>query len=228
MLSFDLAVLWPRIFTQATEEFMNGKREERDRFLDRTGVRFRILPARHAAGRTPIMPIPYFMESFLFDWGENVMPRVSVVTNARLVPVVEQQVNALFEPGWDSRTTVLIDREPDPAGDSGPPVTPFARFLEDTSNRLGVEAGAGADGGYLVLLDSYSADWRVMVDRRRADMVQANGLFRAVRLTPGRHEVEFVYRPRALVWGGAISGLGLVITLGLLILGRRPDGKPDS
>jgi hypothetical protein len=217
MLSYDLAVLWPRIFTATSERFTNSKREERDRFLDRTGVRYRILPARHAAGHSPIMPIPYFQESFLFDWSENVMPRVSVLTDARVVPDVGQQVDALFEPGWDSRTTALIDREPEAAGNPGPPAAAFARFLTDTSNRVRVEAGAGADGGYLVLLDSYSADWRVMVDGRRADMVQANGLFRAVRLTPGRHDVEFVYRPRALVWGAAISGLGLIVTLGLLV-----------
>jgi hypothetical protein len=217
MLSYDLAVLWPRIFTTTSEQFLNSKREERDRFLDRTGVRFRILPTRHAPGRTPIMPIPYFLESFLFDWGPDVAPRISVVTDARIVADVEQQVDALFEAGWDSRTTVLIERQPEAAGDAGSPVAPFARFLADTSNRVVAEAGVGPDTGYLVLLDSYSPDWRVMVDGRRADMVQANGLFRAVRLTPGRHEVEFVYRPRALVWGAAVSVLGLLLTLGLLL-----------
>jgi hypothetical protein len=221
MLSYDLAVLWPRLFTTTSEQFMNSKREERDRFLDRTGVRFRILPSRHAPERTPVMPIPYFLESFLYDWGP-VTPRMTVVADVRVVPDVEQQVDALFEAGWDSRTTVLIGREPEAAGVTGPPVTPFARLRAETSNRVVVEAGAGPDEGYLVLLDSYSPDWRVMVDGRRADMVQANGFFRAVRLTPGHHEVEFVYRPRALAWGAAISGLGLVVTLGLLILGRNP------
>jgi hypothetical protein len=222
MLSCDLAVLWPRRITTTSERFMNSKREERDRFLDRTGVRYRILPARHAAGRTPVMPIPYFLESFLFDWGGGVTPRVAVVPDARVVPDLGQQVEALFQPGWDSRTTVLVTRQPDAAGDAGTPVPPFATFVADASNRVVLQAGAAADGGYLVLLDSYSPDWRATVDGRPADMVQANGLFRAVRLVPGRHVVAFVYRPRALVWGAAVSGTALAVTLWFLVwLPRR-------
>lgn len=220
MLSYDLAVLWPRIFTTTSERFTNSQREARDRFLDRTGVRYRILPTRRAGGRTPIMPIPYFLESFLFDWGK-VTPRVAVVSDVRVVPDAAQQVEALFELGWDSRTTALIGRQPGAAGDPGPPVSPFARFIAESSNRVVIEAGAAADGGYLVLLDSYSPDWRVLVDGQPADLVRANGLFRAVRLVPGRHHVEFVYRPRALIWGGGVSGLALVFTLGLIAWPRR-------
>jgi hypothetical protein len=222
ILSYDLAVLWPRLLTTVQVQFTASRREARDRFLDRAGVRYRILPERQAGGRRPIVPIPQFFESFLFDWGD-VTPRASVVSDVRVVPEVRDQVDALFEPGWDSRTTALVERLPEAAGEGGPPVTPFARFVADTSNRVVVEAGAADDGGYLVLLDSYSPDWRVMVDGQPAAMVRANGLFRAVRLTPGRHIVEFTYRPMALAWGAAVSGLALVGTLGLLAWGGRRD-----
>jgi hypothetical protein len=170
------------------------------------------------------MPIPYFLESFLFDWGPDVAPRVSIVPHAQVVPDMEKQVNSLFEAGWDSHTTTLVERQPDAAGMLSPPVPPFARVVADSANRVVVEAGTDAEGGYLVLLDSYSPDWHASVDGRRADMVQANGLFRAVRLRPGRHVVEFAYRPRALAWGAAVSGAALAVTLGLLFwpLRRRP------
>ncbi|MEX1128023.1 MAG: YfhO family protein, partial [Vicinamibacterales bacterium] len=220
MLSFDLAVLWPRVHAKINERLMTSSRQVRDRFLDRTGVRYRILPERQAGGRQPIVPIPQFFESFLFDWGD-VTPRAAVVSDVRVVPEVRDQVEALFEPGWDSRTTALVERLPEAAGESGPPVTPVARFVADTSNRVVVEAGAAAGGGYLVLLDSYSPDWRVTVDGQPAAMVRANGLFRAVRLNPGRHLVEFTYRPQALVWGAAVSGLALLVTFGLLAWGGR-------
>jgi hypothetical protein len=225
MLSYDLAVLWPRIHTKIHERFMTSSRQARDLLFDRTGVRYRILPERQAGGRQPIMPIPQFFESFLYDWGE-VTPRVAVVSDVRVVPETRQQVDALFEPGWDSRTTALVERVAGAAGDPGAPVAPYARFLADTANRVVVEAGAAGEGGHLVLLDSYSPDWRVTVDGRPAAMVRANGLFRAVRLTPGHHVVEFAYRPVALVWGAAISGLALAGTLGLLALGGRRRGPP--
>ena len=221
MLSYDLSVLWPRRFAFASERFRNSQRDRRDRFLDRTGVRYRILPLRSASGRTPIMPIPYFLESYLFDWGADVAPRASVVSSARVETDVDRQVLGLFEPDWDHRTTVLVARQAEPAGSTGPPVPPFARFVADSANRVVLEAGAGPEGGYLVLLDSYSPDWRVSVDGRRADMVQANGLFRAVRLASGLHVVEFAYRPRALVWGATVSGAALAITIGLLVWPRR-------
>ena len=83
MLSYDLAVLWPERFATATERFRNSQRDRRDRFLERTGVRFRVLPLKQAGGHLPIMPIPYFLESFLFDWGEDVAPRASIVSSAR-------------------------------------------------------------------------------------------------------------------------------------------------
>jgi hypothetical protein len=216
MLSYDLAVLWPRRFTTTNEHFMNGTREERDRFLDRTGVRYRVLPIRQASGRTPVMPIPYFMESFLFDWGGDVAPRATVVSDTTVVPDVEQQIDALFQPGWDSRTTALLERIPEAAGNVGLPVLPFARFVADTPNRVVVEAGAARNGGHLVLLDSYSPDWSATVDGHQATIVQADGLFRAVRLPPGRHVVEFLYRPTSLVWGATISAAALALTIGLL------------
>jgi hypothetical protein len=226
MISFDLAVLWPRRYAATSERFRNSDRESRARFLDRTGVRYRVLPARRAAGRAPVMRIPYFLESFLFDWGTNIAPRVSVVPDARVVSDVDQQVDAMFQPGLDVRTTVMVERESLPAGIVGPPEPPSARLVEDRSNRVVVEAAAGASGGYLVLLDSYSPDWRVRVDGDRAELLQANGLFRAVRLSPGRHVVEFTYRPSELAWGAAVSAAALAMLLACLLWppGRRVSG----
>jgi len=66
------------------------------------------------------------------------------------------------------------------------------------------------------MLDSFSSDWRATVDGRPATIVRANGLFRAVRLNPGRHVVEFLYRPRAFLIGAAISAGALAMVIGLL------------
>jgi hypothetical protein len=216
VLSLDLAVLWPERSAYVTERFRRSGRERRDRFLERTGVRYRVLPARQVVERAPVTRIPCFNESFLFDWGAGVMPRVAMAEEARVVPREEDQIEALFQPGWDSRATALVQRQPGAAGTRRRPVAPSARIIAERSNRVAIDAGAGAQGGYLVLLDSYSPDWRVSVDGHPAEMVQANGLFRAVRLVPGRHLVEFSYRPAALAWGLVVSALALAVTVGLL------------
>jgi Bacterial membrane protein YfhO len=216
MLSYDLAVLWPKNFHIAVGEFLRHPRQGRELFLERTGVRYRILPERQAGGRTPIMQIPLFYESYLYDWGEDIAPRVSVVDEVKVVSDYRSQVATMFQPGWDSRTMAILDREPPAAvGQSGTAAAPAARIVTESANRVVVDATAGSNGGYVLLLDSYSPDWRVTVDGQAADIVRADALFRAVRVTPGHHELNFVYRPAAFVWGSVLSAIALLITLAL-------------
>ena len=216
MLSQDLAVLWPRDFATMSKRFFAGGRIERDLLLDRTGVRYRVLPQRQAGGRTPIVQVPYFSESFLFDYGSDAAPRVMVVSKAEVAGDIGQQIEALFRGGWDMRSMAIIEYEPAVAGDARPPVPPSAAITTDTSNRVVVEAGVGEGGGYVVMLDSFSDDWRATADGHLATIVRANGLFRAVRLSPGPHVVEFLYRPRAFLAGASASAAALGIVLGLL------------
>jgi len=215
MLSYDLAILWPRDFAAMSARFFRSGRIERDLLLDRTGVRYRVLPRRQAGGRTPIVPVPYLVESFLFDYGVEAAPRVMVVSKTEVVGDLGRQIEALFRRGWDSRSMAIIEHEPAAAGDTRPPVAPSATIITDTANRVVVQAGVGESGGYVVMLDSFSGDWRATADGRAATIVRANGLFRAVRLNPGPHVVEFLYRPRAFLAGAAVSSVALVIVLGL-------------
>jgi hypothetical protein len=217
MLSNDLAILWPRDFTMMSKRFFLSGRRERDLLLDRTGVRYRVLPRRQAGERTPLVQVPYLMECFLFDYGSEAAPRVTVVSKTEVVGEMRQQIEALFTGGWDSRSMAIIDREPAAAGDAGPPVPPSATITTDTANRVVVAAGAGEAGGYVVLLDSFSEDWRATADGHPATIVRANGLFRAVRLNPGAHVVEFRYRPAAFLVGAAASAAAMAVVIGLLV-----------
>jgi hypothetical protein len=216
MLSHDIAVLWPREYATMSKRFFLSGRLERDQLLDRTGVRYRVLPRAQAGGRTPIVQVPFLIDSFLFDYGSEVAPRVMVVSKTEVVANTGQQIEALFRSGWDIRSTAIIEREPAAAGDSLPPVPPSATITTDSANRVVVRAGAGEAGGYMVMLDSFSDDWRATADGQPATVVRANGLFRAVRLNPGAHVVEFLYRPRAFLIGAAVSAAGFATVLGLL------------
>jgi hypothetical protein len=216
MLSEDLAALWPRSFATATKRFFAADRRERDRFLDRTGVRYRVLPPRQVTGHPPLTRLPYLVESYLYDWGNDVSPRVAVIPDVRVIPDADRQVETLFLDGWNANAVALVERELPAAGTPGqPPALPSATIVTDGPNRVVVAAGAGTGGGYLVMLDTYSDDWHVRVDGQPASMVRANGLFRAVRLVMGPHTVEFVYRPRALLTGLAASTGALLILVAL-------------
>ena len=76
--------------------------------------------------------------------------------------------------------------------------------------RLDVELSAP---GYAVLVDAFDPGWRATVDGAEAPVLRANVGFRAVPVGAGRHAVELLYRPRALLLGLAITGGGIVLAV---------------
>lgn len=73
---------------------------------------------------------------------------------------------------------------------------------------------------YLVLSDAWYPAWEATVDGSPAEVLRANGLFRAVQVAEGEHQVTFTYRSRmleigavmsALFWLSAIAGLVAVV-----------------
>lgn len=79
-----------------------------------------------------------------------------------------------------------------------------ARIIEYTPNHVTIEVQADGDG-LLVFTDQYDDDWRVEVDGKRAELLQANTTTRAVCVPDGSHEIRFIYHPWTLIAGGAVS-----------------------
>jgi hypothetical protein len=167
--------------------------------------------------------VPGFYEMNLYECDPSAS-RVRVVPPWGWVePNVSKQIDLLFRPQFDARKMVMLYADPPPpAGLAGPPVqTAFARFTKDETTEVDVEAGVGSQGGFLVLADSFDDDWHVHVDGQEAPLLQANGLYRAVRLVPGQHSVRFAYRPRFVLLGAVIS-LVTCLGLGLIFLVTSP------
>ncbi len=231
MISYDLAVLWPLSYQLAFLRFQLATTEERARFLSRTGVRYRVLPSEVAAGRPVSGPLPYFLNQYLYDWNPNAT-RALIANTAIVMTKQDDRLAALFAADTDPlRRLVLNASPPPPAGLAGAAAQPAARILREGANWLVAQANTGQDGGYLLLLDSYDPGWRVTVDGSPAPLLQANELFRAVRLAPGQHEVEFRYRPMPFLVGLAITGTGLAAVLALWLaprFGRSAAGRLSS
>jgi hypothetical protein len=218
LFSYDLAVLWPRPLMLTHARFLKATSDERERFLERTGIRFRVVAPSAAPGRMPLAQLDYFQRLSLYDWGPG-LTRTFVVPEQLAVPEVNAQIERLFVPGFDARRTVLTPEIVKyGAGTPGAPGPAGARIVAESSDRVLVEATAGERGGFLVLLDTFSPDWTAAVDGRPAPIYRANALFRTVPLVPGAHRIEFRYRPWGFQVGGAISLAGV---LGILLLLRR-------
>jgi hypothetical protein len=227
MLSYDLAVLWPRTFDLAVARFRQDGRDARDRFLWRTGVRYRVLPTG-IGGNRPSTSITYFTDIRLFDWGPA-FPRVYIVPQATTIPDVRRQIDELFGSSFDPAQTVMLTAPaPQAFGREGPAAEVCARIVDDRANGVTVEAGVPQGGGYLLLLDSFAPGWRVTVDGTAATVLRANALFRAVRLTPGRHLVVFHYRPLSFLVGAGVSAASGLAMLMLWAFGRRKAAWRNS
>ncbi len=215
LISYDLPLLWPITYNQVVKSFQSADTVRRTRFLQRGGVRYCLLAVPPRPGAAPLAhPRGDYPQLMLYDCVPDAR-RVYVVPGATVVPRVGQQLAALFEDEFDFNTSVMITAEAArAAGAAGPAGPASARIVHDEADEVVVEATAEAGGGYLVLLDTYAPGWSAHVDGEVSELLQANGLYRAVRLAPGRHEVRFSYSPQGLfpwLFVSTLSGVALMI-----------------
>jgi hypothetical protein len=164
------------------------------------------------AGATPLAAIPNF-EPRLVDGGAP-LGRAFVAPSAVAGVPDHDAIDRLFRADFDpTREALLASEEPAAAGDVRPGAAPAAEIVFDRPTEVVVRATAPDGGGYLVLTDSYEPHWRATVDGASATVVRADGLFRAVRIPSGTHDVRFSYVPTPFYVGLVIT---LATALGLL------------
>jgi hypothetical protein len=129
---------------------------------------------------------------------------------------------ALIDPAFDPRRQVLIAAGRGAATVAGAAAP--AHVLSRGADTLRVAAELAAPG-VLVVTEAFDEGWIVDVDGRGAELLRANGMFRAVRLGAGRHQVRFRYRPWTVRAGAAASALGLFTALVLAL--RLARGARD-
>jgi hypothetical protein len=123
------------------------------------------------------------------------MDRVLFATEARSADFARMLADGVW-PEVDLRTTVLLAAPPPAAG----PLRPGRVRIVSYRNTEVVAEADSPDGGWLVLNDIWHPWWRADVDGRRAELLRANVLFRAVAVPSGRHTVRFTFRPIPGAW----------------------------
>lgn len=122
------------------------------------------------------------------------MPRVFLATQAWRADFAHILDTGAW-PQVDYRSTVLLEA----GGDETPRRPGSARIVAYRNTQVEIEAQA-PDWGWLFLGDAYHPWWECMVDGRPAAILQADVMFRAVRLEPGEHRVSFRFAPLAGLW----------------------------
>ena len=83
--------------------------------------------------------------------------------------------------------------------------------------------------------DKHDPTWKVFVDGKPAPMLRCNYIMRGVFLTPGKHTVEFYFRPSMKPGYITLAAMLLAVLLsGVMIYSERrlarqePDGPPEK
>jgi hypothetical protein len=220
LISYDLPQLWPMAQDRAVARFERADRAERLRFLARGGVRYCLLSSPPHPGAAALQRVgDQFGAMAVYECMPDAR-RASVVAKASVVPDVTVQLERLFEESFDPASTVMLDQPaPDAAGTPGAWSAASAHITTDADQEVAVAATAGAEGGYLVLQDSFDRGWHVEVDGRPAALLRANALYRAVHISPGPHTVRFKYRPTVLYVCLIFSSLAALV---LAVTAMRP------
>ncbi len=152
---------------------------------------------------------------------QGVLPRARVVCTAEIVENSEVAWERLAQ--MPDHPVIALDGAPRPGRSTcGPQQPGEARIVSYAPERVVIDVQAGGEGAYLILADAWYPGWAAAIDGVETPILRADGLFRAVALPSGQHQVVFTYRSRPLLIGAVLSGASLLVTLGGLLVGAAP------
>ncbi|MBN2085881.1 MAG: hypothetical protein JW748_11730 [Anaerolineales bacterium] len=138
--------------------------------------------------------------------------RVWGVCRAEWMISPEDAWQAVMDPRFDPARTVILELGGGTEGGDCPsaPVVSASAGGDPNAVRIVVEFPAD---GYLVLADMNDRGWSAFLDGERVPVLQADYVFRAVRVPAGKHSVEYLYQPLDFQAGALLTGLALSIIL---------------
>jgi hypothetical protein len=139
--------------------------------------------------------IAHTKDAYVYE-NPRALPRVMFVTDWRIA-----DFDQILAGGWpsdvDPRQTVLLKRAPAVPRATATGAAPGSAHLTRYANDE-VEVSVDApSGGILLLNDVWHPWWRATVDGKPGEILEANVIFRAVAVPPGRHTVRFTFHPFA-------------------------------
>ena len=166
----------------------------RSLLADMLGLRYIVSSVPIGEGRPRLKPgdlrfLARTRDGYVYE-NPRALPRVLFATNW-LAADFDWLIETGNWPDFDPRRTVLLEAEAGVDAAAAAQRRPSARARSRGSTHYEntvVEIDADSVcGGYVVLNDVWQPWWTVTVDGKPADILQANVLFRAVEVTPGRH-----------------------------------------
>ncbi len=173
-----------------------------------------------------LMDVGWMAESRLSDEIPVEFRRVAGGTRVRLVPEAqyvqsgEAALSAVSDGSFDPEAVVIVESlggELLPASGGGG--TAQAAPSRDP-NRMTVDVDAQGPS-WLLVSDVWYPGWEARLDGEAIAIRRGDYLFRAVPVPPGKHVVEFSYRPRSFLLGLILAAAGLMALAGASLWARE-------
>lgn len=140
----------------------------------------------------------------------NALERIYFSPSFIVKPPLEAEKMIMTSPDFDPRKVTIIS---DDIGLSQITGNGEAKFIEYTPNHIIIETQTAAEE-LLILADQFEKGWKARIDNTPVKISQANLIFRAVKIPPGKHRVVFYYSPESFLLGIKI----FVSTFSILVI----------
>lgn len=154
----------------------------------------------------------------IYDYKKS-LPRIFLADNVIVENDKQKIVDKIFNPDFDFKKTVIVEKQPLLELESSAISTPTATLQTYELNKIQLTTKSDQNQA-LFLSDNFYPGWKAYIDGTVAEIYRANYTFRAVFVPKGEHNVVFSFEPDTVKWGGVVSIISLFMIF-LLILFER-------
>jgi Predicted membrane protein len=153
---------------------------------------------------------------------DKILPRAGFFKSVEYVEDDDTVLQKLRDPSFDIFRRVILSGKQDakPAFEREPlgkGAEVFPQHIEEYKSQFVRIALQVSERGVVMLNDTFYPGWKAYVDGRERPIVRANFLFRGVAVNPEDRVLEFRYEPKSFQLGLALSILGVLSLLGLVV-----------
>ena len=157
------------------------------------------------------IPLTSTTDGYTVFENTDVLPRAFLADEIMFYSNDKDFEQKFFNPNFDIRNTVLLPEgvttfQPKKGNDKKVSI----KHYEDTEVVIKTSSDTKQ---FLFLSDAYDLDWKVTLDGKKTNLIQANYAFRGVEVPEGPHEIRFTYFPDSFRNGLIISTTGLIIAV---------------
>lgn len=149
----------------------------------------------------------------------TVLPRAYFVSQLIVESDSQKILNGLFQKAIDMRSTAFIEDSILLVNDH-PERVGSAEIDSYESHRVSINTITEEDE-FLVLSDTYYPGWRAYIDGVETPIYRTNYTFRGLVVPQGSHKVVFRYQPKSLSIGLWLSGISMVVWVGMFFWYNR-------